>query len=207
MDSSAWRRLALSRQPTYCRAISHEIRTCIQALPSPAAPRTAEVHFPLRDTGAMAWMDTPPGRKRLRVLHLEDSELDHELAIAHLRRAGLEVETTRVDCESAFQAALEERWDIVLSDFNVPGFSGLAALEIVKASPRPLPFILISGEIGEDVAVAAMRNGASDYLLKANLARLAPAVEHAIDANEGRLAREHADRALTQSRQRLSELA
>jgi signal transduction histidine kinase len=155
----------------------------------------------------MAWMDTPPGRKRLRVLHLEDSELDHELAIAHLRRAGLEVETTRVDCESAFQAALEERWDIVLSDFNVPGFSGLAALEIVKASPRPLPFILISGEIGEDVAVAAMRNGASDYLLKANLARLAPAVEHAIDANEGRLAREHADRALAQSRQRLSELA
>jgi signal transduction histidine kinase len=155
----------------------------------------------------MTWTDTPPGRKRLRVLHLEDSELDHELAIAHLRRAGLEVETTRVDCEPAFQAALEERWDIVLSDFNVPGFSGLAALEIVRAGARPLPFILISGEIGEDVAVAAMRNGASDYLLKANLARLAPAVEHAIDANEGRLAREQADRALAHSRQRLSELA
>jgi len=95
----------------------------------------------------------------------------------------------------------------VLSDFNVPGFSGLAALEIVKGSPRPLPFILVSGEIGEDVAVAAMRNGASDYLLKANLARLAPAAEHAIDANEGRLAREAADQQLARSRQRLSELA
>jgi len=148
-----------------------------------------------------------PHRKTLRVLHLEDSELDHDLAMAHLRRAGLEVETLRVDSEPAFRAALEEPWDIVLSDFNVPGFSGLAALEIVKASPRPLPFILISGEIGEDVAVAAMRNGASDYLLKANLARLAPAAEHAIDANEGRLAREAADQQLARSRQRLSELA
>jgi signal transduction histidine kinase len=148
-----------------------------------------------------------PHRKTLRVLHLEDSELDHDLAMAHLRRAGLQVETVRVDSEPAFRAALAQPWDIVLSDFNVPGFSGLAALDIVKASPRPLPFILISGEIGEDVAVAAMRNGASDYLLKANLARLAPAAEHAIDAHEARIAREAADHELARSRQRLSELA
>jgi signal transduction histidine kinase len=149
----------------------------------------------------------PARRAQLRVLHLEDSELDHELEMAHLRRGGMQVETTRVDSEPAFRAALEEPWDIVLSDFNVPGFSGLAALDIVKARERPLPFILISGEIGEDVAVAAMRNGASDYLLKANLARLAPAVEHAIDAHEARLARELADHQLAESRQRLSELA
>ena len=149
----------------------------------------------------------PARRTSLRVLHLEDSELDHELEMAHLRRGGVQVETLRVDSEPAFRAALEASWDIVLSDFNVPGFSGLAALDIVKALEHPLPFILISGEIGEDVAVAAMRNGASDYLLKANLARLAPAVEHAIDAHEARLAREMADQQLTQSRQRLSELA
>ena len=149
----------------------------------------------------------PARRTSLRVLHLEDSELDHELEMAHLRRGGVQVETLRVDSEPAFRAALEAPWDIVLSDFNVPGFSGLAALDIVKARERPLPFILISGEIGEDVAVAAMRNGASDYLLKANLARLAPAVEHAIDAHEARLARERADQQLAQSRQRLSELA
>ena len=155
----------------------------------------------------MASHDPAPQRKTLRVLHLEDSELDHELEMAHLRRGGTEVVSMRVDSEPAFRAALEEPWDIVLSDFNVPGFSGLAALEVVKTLDRPLPFILISGEIGEDVAVAAMRNGASDYLLKANLARLAPAAEHAIDANEGRLAREAADQELARSRQRLSELA
>jgi signal transduction histidine kinase len=149
----------------------------------------------------------PVRRTSLRVLHLEDSELDHELEMAHLRRGGAQVESMRVDSEPAFRAALELPWDIVLSDFNVPGFSGLAALDIVKSLGRSLPFILISGEIGEDVAVAAMRNGASDYLLKANLARLAPAVEHAIDAHEARLAREQADQQLAQSRQRLSELA
>ncbi len=147
----------------------------------------------------------PP--KRLRVLHIEDSELDHELAMAHLRRAGLEIETLRVDSEAAFRAALAAPWDIVISDFNIPGFSGLAALEIAKADPRHLPFILVSGEIGEDVAVAAMRNGASDYLLKANLARLAPAAEHAIDAHQAQAARAAADHALAESRQRLSELA
>jgi len=150
----------------------------------------------------------PPQRRgRLRVLHLEDSEPDHELEMAFLRRAGLEVDTLRVDSERAFRAALEEPWDIILSDYNVPGFSGLAALEVVKAQGRPLPFILVSGEIGEDVAVAAMRNGASDYLLKANLSRLAPAVEHAIDAFEARQAREESDAELARSRQRLSELA
>ena len=155
----------------------------------------------------MPSQSAPARRTSLRVLHLEDSELDHELEMAHLRRGGVQVESMRVDCEPAFRAALESPWDIVLSDFNVPGFSGLAALDIVKSLDHPLPFILISGEIGEDVAVAAMRNGASDYLLKANLARLGPAVEHAIDAHEALLAREMADHELAQSRQRLSELA
>ncbi|MET0383498.1 MAG: histidine kinase [Burkholderiaceae bacterium] len=155
----------------------------------------------------MSSPSTPARQAPLRVLHLEDSELDHALEMAHLRRGGLQVEAVRVDCEPAFRAALESPWDIVLSDFNVPGFSGLAALEIVMASEPPLPFILVSGEIGEDVAVEAMRNGASDYLLKANLARLAPAVEHAIDAHEARRARVAADRELAQSRRRLSELA
>jgi DNA-binding NtrC family response regulator len=68
-----------------------------------------------------------------------------------------------------------------VSDFNLPGFSGLQALDIVRARDRIVPFILVSGEIGEDTAVAAMRSGASDYLLKNRLARLAPALEHAID--------------------------
>jgi signal transduction histidine kinase len=147
-----------------------------------------------------------PGRA-LRVLHIEDSELDHELMCAHLRRGGLAAQTRRVESETEFRAALREDWDVILSDFNLPGFSGLIALDILKDSGRIVPFIIVSGEIGEDTAVEAMRNGASDYLLKNNLARLAPAVEHAIEANETRRARIAADHEVAASRQRLSELA
>ncbi len=149
---------------------------------------------------------TPAGRP-LRVLHIEDSELDHELTLAHLRRGGLAVQTRRVDSAADYRAALQEEWDVILSDFNLPGFSGLVALEMLKESGRIMPFIIVSGEIGEDTAVEAMRNGASDYLLKNNLARLVPAVEHAIEANETRRARLAADREVAASRQRLSELA
>jgi signal transduction histidine kinase len=143
----------------------------------------------------------------LRVLHLEDSALDHELTLAHLRRGGLEVHALRIDSEAAFLTALEQEWDVVLSDFNLPGFSGLVALDLLKASGRGIPFILVSGEIGEDTAVEAMRNGASDYLLKNNLARLVPALLHVVEATETRQARERADRELNKSKQRLRELA
>lgn len=143
----------------------------------------------------------------VRLLHIEDSEPDHALAMATLRRAGLDVVATRIESRDEFLRALPDRWDVVLSDYNLPGFSGLEALEMLKGSGRSLPFILVSGEIGEDTAVEAMRNGASDYLLKANLARLAPAIEHAIAAEETRRAREQADRELVASQARLSELA
>ena len=149
-----------------------------------------------------------PASRPLRVLHLEDNELDHALAAVHLQRAGLQPELLRVDTEADYRQALAAQdWDVVLSDFNLPGFTGLRAQQILKDSGREVPFILVSGEIGEDTAVAAMRNGASDYLLKNNLARLAPAVEHAIEAHRNRLARQRADLALAASRQRLSELA
>ncbi len=152
-------------------------------------------------------MSVSSRQRSLRVLHLEDSEVDHELAIAHLRREGCAVQTLRVESEAGFRTALEEDWDAILSDYNLPGFSGLAALEILNGSGRLLPFIIVSGEIGEDVAVQAMRNGANDYLLKSNLARLSPALDHAIAANEMRRARVAADRELAASRQQLSELA
>jgi signal transduction histidine kinase len=143
----------------------------------------------------------------LHILHLEDSELDHELALAHLLRGGLDVRMQRVDNRADFEAALGQRWDAIVSDYNLPGFSGLEALQMVRARDSIVPFILVSGEIGEDVAVAAMRNGASDYLLKNKLARLAPALEHAIDAARTRAAKLEADRELAASRQRLAELA
>lgn len=145
----------------------------------------------------------------LRVLHIEDAELDHELALAHLRRGGQEVRTLRVETEADYRRALHAQpWDVVLSDFNLPhGFTGLQALEILMHSGLVLPFILVSGAIGEDVAVQAMRHGASDYLLKNNLARLAPAVDNAIEAAEMRRAKLDADERLAQSQQQLRELA
>jgi len=143
----------------------------------------------------------------IRMLHLEDSELDHALVMAVLRRSGLEVDAVRVETRDEFARALGRPWDLVLSDYNMPGFSGLEALQMLRAGGRPLPFILVSGEIGEDTAVEAMRNGASDYLLKNNLARLAPAIEHAIAAARVLRERRAATRDLQASRERLRELA
>ncbi len=148
-----------------------------------------------------------PDERRLRLLHLEDSELDHELMLAQLRRGGLNVEARRIDSEAEFLRALEQPWDVIVSDYNLPGFSGLVALDLLMASGHDVPFVLVSGEIGEDTAVEAMRNGASDYLLKNNLARLVPALLHAVEAHLTRRARERADLELGASRQRLRELA
>lgn len=157
---------------------------------NPAAERSARAH------------------EVLRVLHLEDAEVDHQLACAHLQRSGFEVRALRVQTEHEFRAALADGpWDVVLSDFNVPGFTGAQALEVLKREGPALPFVLLSGEIGEDTAVASMREGASDYLLKNNLARLAPAVRNAIQAHRDHQARLRADSELAASRQRLAELA
>lgn len=157
-------------------------------------------------------MTIPIADRPLRVLHVEDSELDHQLILAQLRRAGLNLEVERVDTLAAIGAALAlpaqpQPWDAIISDYNLPGFSGLLVLDMLKESQHLIPFILVSGEIGEDTAVAAMRNGASDYLLKNHLARLAPALLHAVEANESQLARVEADRELLKSKQRLHELA
>ena len=150
---------------------------------------------------------TPEPPHPLRLLHLEDSEPDHALVMSQLRRSGLAVDVLRVDTRADFEAALAQRWDAIVSDFNLPGFSGLQALDIVRARDLVTPFVLVSGEIGEDTAVAAMRNGASDYLLKNRLARLAPALEHAIAAARTLRDKAQADRDLAESRQRLAELA
>ena len=145
--------------------------------------------------------------RRLRILHLEDSDADHLLALMQMRRGGLDVHSLRVDSELAFTAALAEPWDLVLSDYNLPGFSGLLALDLLRARTRLVPFVLLSGQMGEDMAVEAMRKGANDYLLKNNLIRLIPAIERAIEASDARRARQAAEAELAVSRTRLSELA
>lgn len=157
-------------------------------------------------------MTTPPDantseRTRLRVLHVEDNEEDHALVMAHLRRGGIDAEVERVETADELHQALMQDWDLILSDYNLPGYSGLAALESVRSLGLLVPFILVSGEIGEDIAVQAMRNGANDYLLKSKLARLAPAALLAIEANRTRIAKQQSDLALSQSRQKLRELA
>jgi signal transduction histidine kinase len=144
---------------------------------------------------------------KLRVLHLEDNEEDHALVAIHLRRGGIHADIERVETEPALVEALAREWDLILSDYNLPGYSGLAALDKVRSMGKLVPFILVSGEIGEDIAVQAMRNGANDYLLKSNLARLAPAALLAIEANRTRIAKQRADLALSRSRQQLRELA
>ena len=120
----------------------------------------------------------PRQQRSLRVLMVEDSLDDAELVRYELERGGYRVISERVDTREDMAAALERtRWDIVLSDYAMPQFSGLDALALVKAKGLDLPFIIVSGTIGEDSAVAAMRSGAHDYVLKQSLARLCPALE------------------------------
>ena len=115
---------------------------------------------------------------KISVLVVEDSENDSWLAVRELERAGYEIAHSRVETETGLRAALKQtRWDVVISDYNVPGFSGAAALEIVRESRKDLPFIFVSGTIGEETAASAIRAGANDYVMKNNLSRLGPAVE------------------------------
>ena len=136
-------------------------------------------------------MSTP-----LRVLLVEDNSGDAELVLRELRRAGFDPDWRRVDDETAFRSGLAENPEIVLSDFDLPQFNGLRALEILVESGKDLPFILISGTIGEDTAVEAMKLGASDYLLKDRLTRLGVAVGGALHEARLRQARRQADEEL-----------
>ena len=124
----------------------------------------------------------------LIVLIVEDNPLDAELVLRELHHAGFEPQWQRVDTEEAYLKHLHGGLDLVLSDYEMPQFNGLQALELLKQSGLEVPFILVSGTIGEDTAVAAMKLGASDYLLKDRLARLGPSVAHALA--ESRLYRE-----------------
>jgi CheY-like chemotaxis protein len=119
--------------------------------------------------------------RRLRVLQVEDSDSDAALTVRLLTKAGYEVTAHRVEDAAGFRAALlAQTWDVILADYNLPRFDAQSALAITLEGDFDIPFIVVSGEIGEDVAVAMMKSGAHDYLMKAKLARLAPAVEREI---------------------------
>jgi two-component system cell cycle sensor histidine kinase/response regulator CckA len=117
---------------------------------------------------------------RLNVLVVEDSQDDADLLVAELRRAQFDPKWTRVETEADFIAEIQKKPDIVLSDFAMPQFNGLRAADILQASGLNIPFILISGTVGEEIAVEAMQHGAMDYLLKDRIARLGVAVRRAL---------------------------
>jgi signal transduction histidine kinase len=126
----------------------------------------------------------------LRALIVEDSESDCELLLRALSAGGYEVTHQRVDSADGLQAHLHDgAWDIVISDYSIPGFSGAAALQMIREAHLDTPFIFVSGTIGEDTAVDAMKRGANDYVMKGNLNRLLPAIRR--ELRDAELRRDH----------------
>jgi len=133
--------------------------------------------------------------KSLSVLIVEDSENDATLILRELHRGGYDVSYERVETAGAMNSALTRKtWEIVFCDYTMPRFTGVEALKILREQDKDLPFIFVSGTIGEDTAVEAMRNGANDYIMKGNLKRLIPAVERELREAEVRRARTEAEK-------------
>jgi hypothetical protein len=144
-------------------------------------------------------------QRQVRLLLVEDSEDDAELIRQELEMAGIEFQSRRVDDRESLEHSLSsENWDLILSDFAMPGFNGLDAFHIVDALRLDIPFVFVSGAIGEERAVAAMRAGARDYLLKGNLKRLAGVVRREIAELDNRRERLEAEAATRREAQRLS---
>lgn len=139
----------------------------------------------------------------LRILLVEDNP-DDELLIRREIRKSQDVETVRVETRDAYITALDRGgWDLIISDYYLPSFGGMEALAILRDRGADIPFILVSGTIGEEIAVESIKAGADDYLLKQNLIRLAPAVTRAIREAENRRARRATEQSLRESRERL----
>lgn len=139
---------------------------------------------------------------RLRVLLVEDSESDAILILKELEKGGFELASQRVQTASGLQLALDEKpWDFVITDFVMPGFSGMEALRVLREKNADIPCIMISGQVGEERAVEAMRAGAVDYVLKDKLTRLIPAVRRELRDAESRRKRHEAERRLAESEQ------
>jgi PAS domain S-box-containing protein len=141
------------------------------------------------------------------VLIVEDSEDDTLLLVRELRRAGYEPVFQRIETAKAMSSELKrQEWDIIISDYVMPKFSGLEALKVLKDSGLDIPFIIISGKIGEETAVEAMKAGAHDYLMKDNLARLVPAIQRELKEALIRKERKLADEALREQAQIIDQI-
>lgn len=133
-------------------------------------------------------MSTP-----IRVLIVEDSEDDALLLLRELKRGGYTPVHQRVETEMEMAHEMDhQEWDLVITDHNMPNFNSRAALQVVKDSGLDIPIIIVSGSIGEDIAVDAMKSGAHDYIMKGNLARLAPAIKRELSEAKTRHAHRQA---------------
>ncbi len=142
----------------------------------------------------------------LRVLLVEDSVDDALLLRRHLSKAGFAPELYRVETAANMRAALSERWDCILADYNLPQFSAPEALRLLQSTGADIPFIMMSGAISEATAVAAMRAGAHDYVSKENLTRLGPAIERELAEAASRRVKRATERALQSSEERFHRL-
>lgn len=143
----------------------------------------------------------------LRILLLEDSPLDAELMEAQLTESNVAFELRRVDTHAGFNAALSEgRFDIILSDYHVPGFDGIAALAAARLACADVPFLFVSGALGEERAIELLKRGATDYVLKDRLERLVPSVERALSEAREKAERRRAERLLLERERTLSTL-
>ena len=142
----------------------------------------------------------------IKVLLLEDSVSDTELILHELRNAGFDPQWERVDTEADFLTHLSPAPDIILADFKLPQFDGTRALRLLRERGLDIPFILVSGSIGEDLAVSVLKAGASDYLLKDRLARLGQAVGHALEQKKAQEEKRRAEQALIDNEKRFRTL-
>jgi diguanylate cyclase (GGDEF)-like protein/PAS domain S-box-containing protein len=143
----------------------------------------------------------------IKILLVEDQEVDAELIARALKRAGAVLETRRVDTQAGLRTQLQDfRPDIVLSDFTLPGFGGLEALEVVREHDAQLPFVFVSGTLGEDRAIDALKRGATDYVLKSSLGRLPSAVMRALDEAANHRARIAAEKEVRRNAGRLRDI-
>ena len=149
-------------------------------------------------------MAAAEGRPRIRILHLEDDPNDAELIQASLEMDGLPAVVETVATRKDFAAALERRdFDLILSDYALPGFDGTSALGIARDVAPDVPFIMVSGQLGEEAAVESVRSGATDYVLKQRLSRLGPSVRRALAEADERTKRRQAEEALRKSEDQL----
>ncbi|HET8579659.1 MAG TPA: response regulator [Nitrospiraceae bacterium] len=147
-----------------------------------------------------------PVKSPLRILHLEDSQTDAELLLATLAEEGITCEAQRVDTKADFLAALEQGgFDLIIADYSLPSFDGIAALALAREKSPEVPFILVSGTLGEELAIDTLQRGATDYILKQRLSRLVPSVQRALRELEERVERKRAEEALRQSEEQLRQ--